>query len=58
MKLTRQQLIAKLKSIRERAIADGMKLLTMDEINEEVASRRGGTATMQLKRDEQINKIL
>ncbi|KAB8319062.1 hypothetical protein SD81_009040 [Tolypothrix campylonemoides VB511288] len=32
----------KLWEIRQRAIADGMKLLTEDELEQELAQRRGG----------------
>lgn len=34
-------LVADLRAIRQRAIAQGMKLLTIDEINAEVRRRRG-----------------
>jgi hypothetical protein len=51
MKLTRPELMEKLKSIREGAIANGMKLLSAEEILDEVANRRGGTATMQRELD-------
>jgi hypothetical protein len=40
MKLTRKEFIAKIKLLREKAIANGLKLLDADEINEKVAKMR------------------